>query len=106
MNGENRLLVETDALRIESDIVNGSVTRVSRTFEEFGNIVNHASSYWEGDGAEAHKNAYWQKADKIEEVSKRFHEHVVELQQMAGVYENAERLNESEANALPSDVIV
>lgn len=106
MNGENRLLVETDALRIESDIVNRSIHNVSRSFEEFGNIVNSVSRYWEGEGAEAHKNAYRQKADRIDEVRNRFQEHVIELQQMAGIYENAERMNESEANALPSDAIV
>ena len=106
MNGENRILVETDALLIESDIVNRSVRNVSRNFERIGEIVNSVSNYWEGEGAEAHKNAYRQKADKVDEVCNRFIEHVIELQQMAGIYENAERMNESEADALPSDAIV
>lgn len=106
MNGENRILVETEALIAEAGVVKESVSTIQSKFEDVADIINAVNFYWEGDGAETHKNMYLQKTEKVEEVCRRFREHVRDLYEIAGIYEEAESNAAEEAEALPSDVIV
>lgn len=106
MNGENTILVDTELLKRESEIVEASIYRLKEINGELDAIVNGISDYWVGDGADAHIKAYKKMTENTEEVYARLHEHVVDLQEMAGIYEKAENDNITEIDSLPSDLIV
>ena len=106
MIGSNTLRVETEVLKQQSEEVERAITQLQSIFDDIEAVIFSVDSYWEGDGADSHKNVYRQRMDAVDEIYKRFRENVNDLREMAGIYEYAEEINENEADTLPSDVIV
>lgn len=98
--------VTPDELHRQSVAVSAKVNSIRTKFNEMETKVNSSSSYWNGEAADQFRAVYAGYRDEVLEIISRLAEHIVDLEQMAGVYEQAE----SDANALieslPSDVIV
>ena len=106
MEGNNTLLVRTEALMAGSNAVKNKLDDINKVFDRIDEHNNKLLPKWEGEGAEAYKRVYAQVREHVEQINKRLNEHVRDLYEMAGIYEEAEGRNEEEADALPSDVLV
>ena len=103
--GDRQLRVTTEELLNASSEVRRMVSRMRNVFTEIGNVVRRSAGYWEGHGQESHVRSYNSKQDRIDMALRRFEENATDLEIMAGVYEQAERVNADLPSQLPTDVI-
>lgn len=98
--------VTTEALRSASTDADEKIRAVQRAFDEIGQVVSSSRTYWEGEGQNAYLSTYRRKKEHIDTALARFHENVTDLQQMAGIYEEAENQSKEQTQSLSADVIV
>ena len=98
--------VTPEELHRQSTAVSSKVNGIRTRFNEMELKINSSASYWNGDAAEAFRDVYAGYKDEILEIVARLSEHIVDLERMAGVYENAEASANELVESLPSDVIV
>lgn len=104
--GDVVLKVDSQALYDKSQEVGRSLEVMRQSFAEMEAAAQGSQSYWQGEAAQAHRSACQDCQKEAEEIFRRIQEHVDELQEMAGVYEGAERAVEDLMETLPADVIV
>ncbi len=105
MSSQITVKVSTQELKNASTAVKSGLDGLKKIFGELETTVNRTKSYWEGEAADQHRNKYTEQKDKIEEALARIAEQVTDLEQMAGIYEDAERSASQLSSSLPSDVI-
>lgn len=88
---EGQIIVSTDQIRTQASLVKSEIDRMRTRFDRLKGLIDASSSYWIGDGGDAHREQYTGKLDWVEEMLKRYEEHVKDLEQMAGIYESTER---------------
>ena len=98
--------VTTEELVTASDNVETFAGNVENIFGEIKDIVVRSSSYWEGKGYSAHADSYNKRNDRVLTALARFRENARDLKTIAGVYEKAEEENVTQAQALPTDIIL
>lgn len=69
------------------------------------NLARNLSSQWEGEAATAYINKFNELEDDMQLISKKITEHVTDLQEMASIYENAERLAQESGSGLNAQLI-
>lgn len=87
---EMTVKVTTETLVRISDDVEQKIGRVQNAFEELESVVQRSSAYWEGMGQSSFYQAYQIRKDDYAKILTSFKEHIVNLRQMAGVYQKAE----------------
>lgn len=97
--------VKTEQLISAAGDVEGKIRCLEQAFAEIERTVNGSRRYWEGDGASAYQQAYRKKADTIRAALQRFRNSAVNLQQIAGVYDQSERKVTAINSALSSNWI-
>jgi Uncharacterized protein conserved in bacteria len=102
---QGTLLVTPEEMRSTADNLEGVQGQITSITQQMLEEARNLASIWEGDAATAYINKFNTLEDDMEKMRNMVREHVSDLRQMAGLYENAERANESEANSLPSDAI-
>ena len=103
---EMHIKVTTETLVSISADVTSKIDKVQSAFLELEEIVKGSVSYWEGNGQAGFRDAYDIRKDNYNEILQSFREHIVKLQQMAGVYEAAEQAAEELVFDLAGDVII
>jgi uncharacterized protein YukE len=98
--------VNTEKLVEVSASVSGQIRKTRTAFEAIDKMVQAAGSYWDGSGHQAFLNAYRRRLSVINESLVRFQENVTDLQEMAGLYVEAEREATDKATTLPNDLII
>lgn len=98
--------VDTADLAATAGEINTRVSRLEELFNAMTETMNRTQSYWIGEAGDAHRSVFLEQQPKREEILKRLREEVRDLQEMAGVYEAAERENVQTAQSLLGDVIV
>lgn len=83
----------------------GVVKTLVTQFEEVKNIVNSSGSYWIGEGGDKLRKQYTETHTEVAEVLARWEEYPIELQKMAGVYTDRDRIAIEKAQELPGDVL-
>lgn len=86
--------------------VTQKIAKVKSAFGELESIIQGSSSYWEGDGQSAYVQAYQLRKENYENIFQSFQEYVVNLQQIAGVYQQVETFAEELSMDLEGDVII
>lgn len=102
-NIQIKVLPET-LITISSDVTQ-KIGRVQNAFAEVDRVVQNTSSYWEGDGHNECVEAYQIRKENYESIFRSFKEHIVSLQEIAGVYQQAEAFAEDLSMDLEGDVI-
>lgn len=97
---DGHVLVSTEALVSQAGTVKSELANMQQLFETLRNLVNSTVTFWTGDAGEYHRTLYQQQVGTIEEIIRHYEEHVRDLEQMAGVYSEAERVAENAAEAL------
>lgn len=101
-----KIKVSTEALIAAASEASAQISRVSAEFDEIDRTVKNSSSYWEGEGHDAYLGSYSRRIDRIQNALNRFKEHITDLEQIAGVYEETETEVMESTDPLPMDVIV
>lgn len=113
MNGEiiltllgAQLKVTPEELHRQSGVVSKNVSSIKEDFREIEFKVRSTASYWKGEAADSFRAMYSSYLDEIAEIIARLIEHIIDLNEMAGVYEEAESDVQEIIEALPTDVII
>ena len=102
---QGQLLVTPEEMRSTADNLEGVHGQITTLTQQMLDDARNLASVWEGDAATAYINKFNSLEDDMQKMRNMLNEHVNDLRERAGIYENAEKLNESEANSLPSDAI-
>ena len=106
MGDNTTIKVKTERLVEVSSSVSGQIRKTRSAFEAIEKMVQATGGYWDGKGHDAFLSAYRKKLSVINESLVRFQENVTDLQQIAGIYEEAERDAADKASTLPNDLII
>jgi len=98
--------VTPEALLAASVSISNRAMQVQAAFDQAQRTVDGTASFWQGDAAQAYRNAYGSHKQEVEEILARLREHVVDLNQIAGNYQLAEQWAVQQAETLPDQVIV
>ncbi len=79
---------------------------VSNLTSQMMQLVINLSNAWEGDAASAYISKFRALDDDIQKMINMITEHTNDLNEMARVYQEAERKNVEQASTLSGDVIV
>ena len=106
MSDQVNIKVNTAKLVEVSGNVSAQISRTKTAFDAIDKLVQASGGYWDGGGHEAFLSAYRRRLSAINESLERFGENVTDLQQIAGIYEEAERDAADKAATLPNDLII
>ena len=98
--------VTTEELVRAADNVETFIGNMRDIFGEIDAVVSRSSSYWDGDGHNSHISSYEKRQERVMTALARFQENAEDLKTIAGVYEKAEDENVTQAQALPTDIIL
>lgn len=98
--------VTTEVLYEKSQSISGHLGKMQERFSNMESVVDKTGGYWIGEAGEAHRAMYKEMCPQIEEVTKRLQEHVRDLEEMAGIYDEAASAARELAEELPADVIL
>ncbi len=102
---QGQLLVTPEEMRVTANNLEDVQNIITQITEQMLDESRGLTTIWEGDAATAFINKFNTLEDDMVKMRNMVLEHVNDLRDMAGIYENAERINEMEANALADDVI-
>ena len=93
-------VLKNQALEVErlAEIINNA-------FIQARSAIDETQLHWIGDAGDLHRELYRKRIGEIDEALQRLRDHPVNLMIIAGVYEDAEKDNESDANSLPETII-
>ncbi len=97
-----QLTVTPEQLVAQSNEVRSAAGDLQDSFERMKKLVEDTRNYWKGEAADAHREGYTKNQTSIEEILDRYREHVRDLEQMAGVYREAETAAANMADELPA----
>ena len=103
---EGILNVTPEKLQATANEFSGKGTTIGQLTAQMTDIVMSLASAWEGEAATTYTTKFRQLDDDIQKMIKMIQEHASDLNEMAQVYIDAERLNVEEASGLPGDIIV
>lgn len=105
--------MEDIRIKASPQVLNAGAAEVQKTTADirssFANIeaaVNRSRGYWQGDAAEAHRQAWQEMKEETEKILTKLHEHASDLQNIARTYQEAEEGAGVQTDSLPSDVIL
>ena len=102
---DGQLLVTPEEMESTANNLEGVQGQVDNITQQMLDEARNLSAIWEGEAATAYVNKFNTLEDDMQRMRNMVREHVDDLRDMAGLYRNAEEMNESEAQSLPSDVI-
>lgn len=103
MNG--RLLVSPEQMTAAASELSVCIKEMETCFQNMQTTVNGSVSYWEGKAGQAHRELYEKQVSKTEEIIRRYLEHVRDLNEMAGVFAEAEARATALAEELPASIL-
>ena len=107
LGSDAQLRVTPEVLNTKAGSVNKVSTRMHQQYNDLKNIINSTSSYWRGNGGEAHRKKFREQEKDVEDMFRRIKEHVTDLQKMSGVYASTEeKIKSTIQDSLPTDVII
>lgn len=100
-----KITVTTEQLSAKSGAVKGELNQLKSNFDNLKNLIDGTSSYWTGSAADKHRSFYAKKISSIDEMFRRYQEHIVDLEKMAGIYQQAEAAATNAADELPASML-
>ena len=100
-----QIIVTTEQLRTQAGVVRQELSSMQAQFDRTKGLIDGSSGYWIGEAGDAHRKQYTSKISSVEEMLKKYAEHVKDLEEMAGVYEAAEQAASNAADSLPMSLL-
>lgn len=104
-SGRVTFLVTPEALVSQASQLSGIISDAEASIQNMEQLLSKTNLYWLGEAAAAHRNVYREKKRLAEQSISGLYQHIENLLQMAGVYRAAELEADSEALALPEDIL-
>lgn len=105
ISGTVELLVKTEVMVAQANEVRTLASNMKDKFHAMEELMNKTKSYWIGEAGDIHRKRYEEQKEDIEMMLRRIYEHPDDLLQMAGIYNDAERINIEASNKLPDSII-
>lgn len=105
MIGELTISTTPEQMQAAASELSGYISEMSECFQQMRNTMTQTGSYWIGEAGEAHRKLYQDQVQKIEEIIARYNEHVRDLNEMAGVYTEAEQQATALVEELPMSML-
>ena len=103
---EGKILVTTEALRSTATEFQSAMTQVQNYTSLMVDQVNGLSAKFQGEAAQAYINKFNMLQDDITKLANMINEHVMDLNEMADMYERTEPRNVEKVQALSGDILV
>lgn len=101
-----KIRVSTGQLRAAAKDAAGCIDTVSMHFDNIEELVRTSSTYWSGEGQEAYLQSYIARIERIQQALAGFRDNIGDLEQIAGIYEAAEKEVAQSTEPLSSNVII
>lgn len=102
---KDRLNVAPEILEQQANVVRNQLMDMQETFNALRSLVEGSSGYWIGEAAEAHRRAYLNQMTNIDDMFRRYQEHIVDLEGIAGIHREAEAASTTFADELPESTL-
>ena len=99
------LKVDPSELKRAAEDVTRKITNIENACNELGTAIENSASYWEGEASNLHREKYQKIKEDISNVIQTMKHRPQDLLTMAGLYEEAETVNESTAEGLQGSLI-
>ena len=103
---EGKILVTTEALRSTATEFQSAMTQVQNYTSLMVDQVNGLNAKFQGEAAQAYINKFNMLQDDITKLANMINEHVMDLNEMADMYERTEPRNVEKVQALSGDILV
>ena len=100
-----KLTVTPEEMQAAASELSGYVSVMSECFQQMRSTMTQTGGYWVGEAGEAHRKLYQDQTEKIDEIIARYNEHVRDLNEMAGVYSQAEQEAAAMVEELPMSLL-
>lgn len=97
-----QIIVTPEELSAQAEQVRAATKDLQDSFGRMKNLISDTQNYWKGEAAETHRESYRKNETSIEKIVARYQEHIRDLEQMAGVYREAETAAANMADELPA----
>ena len=98
--------VSTDAMVAKANVVRSLCAQMKREYDNFFNLANRTASYWIGDGADRIRKDFQKEESVTRQMLQRLEIYPTNLEEMAGIYVDAEKQNTGYSTPLSGNVIV
>ena len=107
MAGISNGRIKTDPRELEraAQTVKTQIGRLTTIYQQTLSAVQHTGSYWIGEAGDVHRELFRSAAPDIQDMMKRMGDYTTELQQMAGVYTQAEQTATERSRGIPTQLI-
>lgn len=99
------LKVSPSELKSKAEEIQNQISNFESAWNQIAQIIGNSKGYWTGEAGNAHQKQFEQYKNDVERITKRLHEHPVDLLKMAGVYEESERQAVEKIQTLSGNVI-
>lgn len=102
---EGHITVTTEELSTQASVVQTQLSYMMENFNTIKALIDGTQSYWTGTAGDVHRQLYSSKQSRMEEMFRRFQEHIRDLQTMAGIYQQAEHMAVLATDDLPASTL-
>lgn len=102
---EGTIRVTPEKLISTSQEFGATKTKVVDLTNKMLDLVNGMNSIWQGDAASAYTTKFGKLSEDMNQIGRMIEEHVTDLLDIAKRYQDAEKVNIENTNALASDII-
>ena len=97
--------VDTNVLRTTAAEVTSLTRALQNDFDELQHCVKQTARYWVGAAGDQYRREFDAEKRETSELLTLLGKYPTDLLAMAGIYEDAERVNTQNNTALPSDIL-
>ena len=83
------LMVSEEEMQAAAAELSGYISNMDVCFQRMKRTMEQTCLYWTGDAGDAHRQLYQEQVETTEEILARYQEHVIDLNEMAGIYVQA-----------------
>lgn len=102
---EGQIKVTPEELRTASSEFSSADTKVANLTQEMMSLVTSLAANWEGEASQAYINKFRELDDDMTRIHTKIQEHSTDLEEMAKLFEDAERKNQERNASVPSNLI-
>lgn len=99
---EGKITATPSEISDQAAVIRAANRDLEDAFDRMKTLMDQTANFWKGEAAEAHRENFNKNLPSIEEIIARYEEHTVDLEKMAGVYQEAETKATNLADELPA----
>lgn len=98
------LKVDTGVMKDQANQVMTDVRNIEKHWNSIGKLINNSRNYWEGEASDAHIKIFREVEGDIDKIIQTLKQEHIKLQQMAGIYEDADTKAEQQSQPLQTEI--